>query len=392
MNFSSMSAAPNEETMTSHDRRLRILYLMPGDWDWAKQRPHYLAEELALHHDVDVVYPIVRNRGALAGNPRPKRLTFHWYMHLPFRFRMPFIYALDRGFVRLQMRVILRRVHPDIAWLGFPELVQYLPAGFSTPLIYDCMDDALAISDLQKQAKRLAAAERSLAEKAVVVVASSDDLLRKLQERYGIGAKTVLIRNAYGGSIMCRPGQPGRREEDGVIRLGYVGISSKVDEDLVSAVLRVLPGAVLHMIGPGACLFDQDVAGRVVVHGPVSHDQLADMVGPLDVLIAPMKLGELTRSSDPVKLYDYVNFDKPIVCVRYPEVDWFSPFVDFYRTPEEFVEIVVRMSRDGFRPKYAEDQRLQFLADNSWTQRVKTVEEVLQGLKVPIASSRGTHG
>jgi teichuronic acid biosynthesis glycosyltransferase TuaH len=378
--------------MTSHDRRLRILYLMPGDWDWAKQRPHYLAEELALHHDVDVVYPIVRNRRALAGNPRPKRLTFHRYMHLPFRFRMPFIYALDRGFVQLQMRLILRSVHPDIAWLGFPELVQYLPPGFSAPLIYDCMDDALSVPELRRQSRRLAAAERSLVEKAVVVVVSSNDLLRKLQERYGIGAKTVLIRNAYGGSVMSRSGQAGRHQEDGVIRLGYVGISSKVDKGLVSAVLRALPGAVLHAIGPGAYVFDQDVVGRVVVHGPVSHDQLADMVGPLDVLIAPMKMGELTRSSDPVKLYDYVNFDKPIVCVRYPEVEWLSPFVDFYSTAEEFVETVRRMARDGFQPKYTEDQRLQFLADNSWAQRAKTVEGVLRGLKVPTEPSRGNHG
>jgi hypothetical protein len=387
-----MSAAPNEESMTLHDRRLRILYLMPGDWDWAKQRPHYLAEELALHHDVDVVYPIVRNRRALAGNPRPKRLTFHRYMHLPFRFRMPFIYVLDRGFVQLQMRVILRSVHPDIAWLGFPELVQYLPPGFSVPLIYDCMDDALSVPELQKQSRRLAAAERSLVEKAVVVVASSNDLLRKLQERYGIGAKTVLIRNAYGGSVMCRSGQAGYREEDGVIRLGYVGISSKVDKDLVSTVLRALPGAVLHMIGPGACVFDQDVADGIVVHGAVSHDRLADMVGSLDVLVAPMILGELTRSSDPVKLYDYVNFDKPIVCVRYPEVEWFSPFVDFYSTAEEFVETVVRMARDGFRPKYTEEQRLQFLEENSWAKRAEVMEDVLDGLMASTVPSRGTHG
>ncbi len=378
--------------MTSHDRRLRILYLMPGDWDWAKQRPHYLAEELALHHDVDVVYPIVRNRRALAGNPRPDRLTFHQYMHLPFRFRMPFIYVLDRAFVQLQMRFILRLVHADIAWLGFPELVQYLPPGFSAPLIYDCMDDALSVPELQKQSTRLAAAEQSLAEKAIVVVVSSNDLRRKLQERYGIGAKTVLIRNAYGGSVLYPSGHGGRHREDGVIRLGYVGISSKVDTDLVSAVLRVLPGAVLHAIGPGAYVFDQDVVERVVVHGPVPHEQLADMVGPLDILIAPMKLGELTRSSDLVKLYDYINFDKPIVCVRYPEVEWFGPFVDFYSTAEEFVETVMRMARDGFRRKYTEEQRLAFLAENSWAQRAEIVEGVVRGVLKSTVSSRGTHG
>lgn len=378
--------------MTSHDRRLRILYLMPGDWDWAKQRPHYLAEELALRHEVDVVYPIVRNRRSLAGNPRPKRLTFHWYVHLPFRFRMSFIYGLDRCFVRAQMRLILRRVHPDLAWLGFPELAQYLPAGFSVPLVYDCMDDALSVPELQKQWKRLAAAEQLLVEKAAVVLVSSSDLRRKLQERYRTGAKTVLIRNAYGGSVLSPPSQARRGEGDGFIRLGYVGISSKVDENVASSVLRALPNSVLHLIGPGAYTFSEDVVGRVVMHGPVSHDRLADLVEPLDILIAPLKLGELTRSSDPVKLYDYINFDKPIACVRYPEVEWFSPFVDLYDTAEELAEIIRGMASHGFRPRYTEEQRLAFLEENSWTKRAEVVEEVLDNLMMSSAPSRGTYG
>jgi len=378
--------------MMTADRHLRILYFMPGDWDWAKQRPHYLAEELASRHEVNVVYPIVRNRRSLAGNPRPKSLTFHWYVHIPFRFRIPFIYGLDRRVVRAQVRLIVRRVRPDLVWLGFPELVQYLPAGLSVSLVYDCMDDALSVPELQKQRTRLAAAERLLVDKAAVVLVSSNDLHRKLHERYHIGAKTVLIRNAYGGSVLPPPCDAQRGDDDRVIRLGYVGVSSIVDECVLSAVLHMLPNAVLHLIGPGAYAFSEDMRGRVVMHGPVSHDRLAGVVEPLDILVAPLKLGELVRSADPVKLYEYINFDKPIACVRYPEVEWFSPFVDFYDTAEELVEIIRGIACHGFRPKYTEEQRLQFLAENSWAERVKVVEDVLHGLMVSNAPSRGTHG
>ena len=85
-------------------------------------------------------------------------------------------------------------------------------------------------------------------------------------------------------------------------------------------------------------------------------------------------------SVDPVKLYEYVYFGKPIVSVWYPEIARFEPFVEFYRTADELVEVLKRVSTEGYCRKYTERQRLQFLAENSWDRRAEAVRDILRGL------------
>ena len=38
-------------------KRKKILYIMHVDWNWIKQRPHFIAEELTTWYDIKVVYP-----------------------------------------------------------------------------------------------------------------------------------------------------------------------------------------------------------------------------------------------------------------------------------------------------------------------------------------------
>ena len=46
----------------------------------------------------------------------------------------------------------------------------------------------------------------------------------------------------------------------------------------------------------------------------------------------PFILNELIESVDPVKLYEYINFEKNIICIKYDEILRFKDFVYFYNT------------------------------------------------------------
>ena len=67
-------------------RHIKILYVMHVDWDWIKQRPHFLAEQLSLHFDVRVIYAFARNRSLLVKRQGENVRTLPM-IRLPFRQR-----------------------------------------------------------------------------------------------------------------------------------------------------------------------------------------------------------------------------------------------------------------------------------------------------------------
>ena len=46
-------------------------------------------------------------------------------------------------------------------------------------------------------------------------------------------------------------------------------------------------------------------------------------------MIMPFKLNELVKSVDPVKLYEYINYNKPIISIFYQEIKRYSQLCGF---------------------------------------------------------------
>jgi len=84
----------------------------------------------------------------------------------------------------------------------------------------------------------------------------------------------------------------------------------------------------------------------------------------------PFEVNDIVRSVDPVKLYEYIWLGKPILCVRYPEIERFDPFVLFYRTQEEYKQqLEAVMAKEKI--KYSNEQAACFLAENNWEKRAE---------------------
>jgi len=116
---------------------------------------------------------------------------------------------------------------------------------------------------------------------------------------------------------------------------------------------------------------------RIKYLGAVRHQDIHVHVSKFDVLMMPFKVTELIQSVDPVKLYEYVFFDKPIVSVRYKEIERFSKFVDFYSNHEDLISILDRYLRENFKRKYTAEEREQFISINTWAHRVASINEKL---------------
>lgn len=359
--------------------RHRVVYIMNVDWDWAKQRPHFLAQHLSRLHDVTVIYPYAWRRSHLAENDR-KGVRLYPFFRLPFGGRFALIGKLNAFLLQMAARVFLKLHRPDIVWISSPELFEYLPKHLSARLIYDCMDDVLAFPRNASRRDSLAASEKELINACSHVFCSSVNLRDKLIVRAGHPEKYSVVHNAYEASAFSETsGNAGMNQKESRYVLGYVGtISSWLDFEALVKIVDAFPSVEIHLIGPVENLgVARPMHDRIKYLGAVRHGDIQTLVSGFAALLMPFRVTELIQSVDPVKLYEYVFFSKPIVSVRYPEIERFSGFVDFYTDHEELMSILDRYLADGFVKKYSDDDRLKFITSNTWSDRVNRIEEIL---------------
>ncbi len=358
-----------------------MLYLMHVDWGWIKQRPHFLAEELSKTFDLLVIYPFsyrYRAQGLLVRNASAvRRLPF--FSLLPQC--LPWVRRANRFLLKQCLRAAVRWHRPNVVWISSPMfgamIADVVPE--KTALVYDCMDDALEFKVGVWDEEILAASERVLIRKASVVFASSRILAERLIARGCDAKKLCVIRNGFGGEVLRRDEPPGSRPKGGPFKIGYAGtISHWIDFEAMLHCLERMPDLEFHLIGPVTAPCASHA--RLFLHTAISHERLPEAAASFDCMIVPFKRNALIEAVDPVKIYDYVNFRKNILSVRYPEIERHAPFVHFYRTEEEMLDLIAALRRDN-RLKYSEKERVDFLSKSSWEQRTVRITEIL-GLKL----------
>jgi teichuronic acid biosynthesis glycosyltransferase TuaH len=79
----------------------------------------------------------------------------------------------------------------------------------------------------------------------------------------------------------------------------------------------------------------------------------------------PFVVDDLVRSVNPVKIYEYIYFDKPILSIYYPGLERFKKFIDFYINKEECVSIIEKCLISSTK-KYSAFEREIFFLENTW--------------------------
>ncbi len=128
----------------------------------------------------------------------------------------------------------------------------------------------------------------------------------------------------------------------------------------------------------GASLGQLPLLGNVHLLGEMAYDELPSYLAGIDVCTIPFLLTPLTRSTNRLKLYEYLSAGKPVVAASVPEVLQFMPLVRTYSMPAEFVsqlEAAVAGDADGEIEKRREIGRA-----NSWHRRYQDILSALRAL------------
>ena len=349
----------------------KLLYMMHFDWNWIKQRPQFIEEQLEDFYDVYVT--CVRNYRI---NNHCNKDNMSVFYRIPFLARFP---QLERYNYLRRKHFISKNIqgfNPDIIYITSPDYIEGIPLSYKGKIVYDCMDDMIAFAPLHRKENMLRF-EKCLAERADAVIVSSEQLKSVLSKRYpGVKAKLNVIRNGFNGIIA----QIEQRPQNQIYTFCYFGtMGSWFNFDYLVRSLDEIPDIQYLLIGPRIRATTVPKHDRIVYIPEVAHGELFERTKSADAFIMPFKINDIVLGVDPIKLYEYINFNKNILCVEYPEVKRFDPFVFFYHDYETFCNQIKEMKKLT-NTKYSNEERLKFLLPNTWEERAKDIVSLFEAL------------
>ncbi|SHP75589.1 Uncharacterised protein [Mycobacteroides abscessus subsp. abscessus] len=364
-------------------KKNKILYLMHVDWNWIKQRPHFIAEGLVEKYSVFVLYRLNPNRKSMVKNKsKIKRMPF-----IPIPRRTKLITILDNIIQRALIHLLCFFYRPDYIWITFPNQYNYIPDSLKgkAKLIYDCMDDAPGFYTDSNKKNELIKTESNIIKDSFLVLCSSRNLIKVLTRRYGEN-RYLLLRNAlsenYLNRVLSLSGDSNNESSlikkcEEYIDIVYIGtVASWIDYDSILYCLNEIKNIRFHFIGPIEKKISNG-SNRVIYYGPINHDDLIKNKDQYDILIMPFIRNDLIESVDPVKLYEYLSFNKEVISIYYPEIKRFKDYIHFYNNKEELKGIIYDLVKTDANHKNKIASTNRFLIDNTWKKRVESVIKYL---------------
>ena len=365
--------------MRSDTCKKKILYYSHIDWAWIKQRPQFLAEELAKFYSVTVHYKVQYHKETLDSAPRVRNgIQLHPFRLLPaMKNRSRILFLMNSILRKQKLSSLLRKLKPEYLWLTYPMQILDVPDWYKGTVIYDCMDDHVNLDCPRIWADKIGTAEKALVQSSSVVFVSSRFLLDTLKTKYCEHEdKLVIVRNACSEDF-CNNRLPCSYHVGSKIVAGYIGtISSWLDFESILESLHQFQTLEYELLGPIAC---ENVPKHPRIHyrGVISHQDLASHAKTMDLLVMPFLDYPFIRSVDPVKLYEYVSFGRNILCSDYPEAHYFDGFVSFYKGSKDYcrkLQDLISMNERVYSDRAAQE----FLSKNTWRVRAEQIHRVLE--------------
>lgn len=352
----------------------KILYYSLVDWNWIKQRPQFIALGLAEQgFDVRGIY-IKQYRQKGLQKVDSETIQLRPIYRIPaMGNRFSLINKANRWIIGSKIAREISNYQPDIIWLTHPSQLLDIPDTYAGQIVYDCMDNYDVLGTLPAFQEIICSQEKELCSRADIIFASSTMLQTKICSRNPDKESRVhLIRNGCNGRLY--PRTSGFHE--GKIYAGYVGtIAEWFDFDLLLESLERIPELEYFLIGP-VLAENPPIHQRIHYLGTVAHEDLFDKIKEMDCMVMPFRLNDIVLSVDPVKLYEYISWQKNIITVDYPEIRRFGDFVCTYTDTFEYCSALTQLGHMQ-SACYSEAEAYRFLEDNSWKSRVEMIRHLM---------------
>lgn len=249
--------------------------------------------------------------------------------------------------------------------------------------VYYAVDEMTAFGDRSPAEKRVVrAGEEAMLRSVDVVVGVS----RRLRDRFATlhprsrflpnGADVNHFSPESLAEATVHPGIPGSFTGSTLVFVGQV--DERMDQALLRKLVDELPGCRVVLAGrvkPGVdvdALRDED---RIQLLGYVPYEELPGVLRVADVCLVPYVIDELTRSCNPLKVFEYLATGRPVVATDLDALDWCADVIHVATDGDDFVAGVRHALAD---PSSGRPERLRRARENGWDARVDELERVLE--------------
>ena len=264
-------------------------------------------------------------------------------------------------------------------------------------VIYDCLDDQAALAELYQT--QLLGFEEELLKGANLLLTSS----AVLQDRMRLHSP-ILLHNAADYDLFSSARSLGQLKHLRRPVIGFFGaLADWLDTDLIRAAALEFPDWSFVYIGPN--VFSQEASEakwmrstdlpNITVLPQMDLRTLAGHLADFDVCTMPFLDLPVTRTMNPVKLYEYLAAGKPAVSRDLPEVrhllqspDGAADLVVLYSTPLDFFNRL-REAVAANSPEQAA-RRQHFARRNDWRKRVEVLSRKIIELTHAMSSSNAS--
>lgn len=360
---------------------MKIAYFAPIYFDDLKQRPQYIAEELSKYHEIYYIEPTISFiRYLLKGGRHCKGISYDINSKLHI-IRLDGSMTLHKSITlfdicnlnsiseKWQLRKLIQEC--DIVWVGYPGWYSVIKSYKNKKIIYDKMDDNAQLAHMKSIRKYIQLVEPKLLEKSDRIIVSSQKFYEELQTKY---KNITLMRNAVekkdfqGVPISFEPFE--MKEYYNYAYFGTIG--DWFDFNVIKQILIQHKNNKIYLIGNN--LVEKYVDERVIYIDSLTKNELFRYVMQFDIFLYPFKQDNFLESINPVKIYEYIALNKPIIAVRSKETEVLKDYCYLYdnKIPKN---IYLK------RPLINTEELLKFLDKNSWENRIKNLRKISDGEK-----------
>lgn len=299
--------------------------------------------------------------------------------------KFPFVKKLNDKIVRAQMGIAIKKLGLENhwAWTYNPTSLQLLSSFSPSKIIYHTVDDLSAAPGMDGVNIRLR--ENELLQKVDIVFCTSPKLLEYIQVQthkpsyyFPNVVDVEHFRKAHGRPI------PEDLKDIPKPILGFVGAISnyKLDMELINNTAEKHPEwsfVLIGKVGEGQPTTELSLKQLPNIHllGPRSYDEVPAYMHHFDIGLIPCPINDYTQSMFPMKFFEYMASDTPVVARDIYSLKEFLNIHYSYGTPEKFEKQIISAlnAKDTFS-RYKND-----LDHYSWTSRMNTMLEQIGALE-----------
>lgn len=361
---------------------MKILYFSPIYYSDMKQRPQQIAEFLSKDHQIYYIEPTIslirqllkggksciREQRKVNDNLTVIRLNGCFTFHKSIEILD--LLGVNNWWELLQLRKLIRECH--LIWVGYSGWYTIIRHIKRKPIIFDKMDeeDMLVSSNMWK--KTLQRNKRKMVKVSDVIIVTCQKFYEEIKR---IGKTVYLIPNAVAEEFMEKTFQKDReyKEITKVKRIGYIGtIGEWFDMEIVEELLSINPEYEIILVGRN--YLPENENPRVRYLGVKKNEELPEIIKNFDVCLYNFKKSELLDTINPVKVYEYLAANKPVLAVESMETLKLKQYLMIYN---EKKEIGQWMSQPIKRPFRTEEERKEFIRKNGWKARAQEINQIL---------------